>query len=67
MLKKDVVLGAIYVVKVSGHLTPVRIESVSEYGGWNGRNIRTGREIRIRSAQKLRRPYTPVQDAAVKA
>lgn len=55
MKQADVVLGQTYVVKVSGHLAPVTLESVSPYGGWNGRNTRTGREVRIRSAAKLRR------------
>jgi hypothetical protein len=59
MKKAAVEVGLTYVVKVSGRLAPVKIESVSEYGGWVGRNTRTGREIRIRSAQKLRRVVTP--------
>ena len=56
MKKIDVTLGAIYIVKVSGHLVPVKLEAVSPYGGWIGRNQVTGREIRIRTAAKLRRP-----------
>lgn len=55
MKQKDVTLGAVYIVKVSGRLVPVRLESVSPYGGWVGRNQNTGREIRIRTAAKLRR------------
>lgn len=62
MKKADVVLGKTYVVKVSGHLAPVKLESVSPYGGWNGRNTRTGREIHIRSASKLRREHVPYND-----
>lgn len=55
MLKKDVELGKTYIVKVSGHLVPVTLTSTEEYGGWWGRNERTGREIRIKSAAKLRK------------
>ena len=56
----DIQIGKTYIVKVSGHLTPVRLESVSPYGGWAGRNVRTGREVRIRTAAKLRREYVPL-------
>lgn len=66
MKQKDVVLGKIYVVKVSGHLAPVRLESVCSYGGWIGRNTTTGREVRIRTAAKLRREYIPINASASK-
>ena len=59
MKKSDNIrVGAVYIVKVSGALVPVRLESASPYGGWIGRNIRTGREVRIRTAAKLRREVT---------
>lgn len=64
MLKKDIVIGATYIVKVSGHLVPVRIDRPSEYGGWYGTSLRSGREIRIRSAQKLRRQASDLDIAA---
>lgn len=51
----DIQIGHTYIVKVSGHLVPVRLVSVCSYGGWIGRNLNTGREIRIRTAAKLRR------------
>ena len=54
MKKRDVTLGQVYAVKVSGRIQPVRLVAVSPYGGWVGRNEKTGREIRIRSAAKLR-------------
>ena len=54
MKKHEVVLGQVYAVKVSGSLQPVRLVAESASGGWVGRNERTGREIRIRSAAKLR-------------
>jgi hypothetical protein len=64
MKKADVVIGGVYVVKVSGWETPVRIDRVSPYGGWEGTNIKTGRRIRIKSAQRLRRRYDSVQSPA---
>jgi hypothetical protein len=54
--KNDVQLGFHYIVKVSGKLTRVRLDSESPYGGWNGTNLVTGRPVRIRTAAKLRRP-----------
>jgi len=57
MRKSDVQIGSTYVVKVSGRLVPVTIVGESPHGGWLGRNDSTGREIRVRSAARLRRPY----------
>jgi hypothetical protein len=44
----------VYAGKVSGRVQPLRLTAESPYGGWVGRNEHTGREIRIRSAAKLR-------------
>jgi hypothetical protein len=54
MKKRAVVLGQVYAVKVSGRVQPVRLIAESQYGGWVGRNEQTGREIRVRTAGKLR-------------
>ena len=54
MRRRDVVLGQVYAVKVSGRIQPVRLVSESPYGGWVGKNEATGRDIRIRTAAKLR-------------
>jgi hypothetical protein len=56
MKKREVVLGQVYAVKVSGRIQPVRLVADSPYGGWVGRNLQTGRELRIRSAARLRFP-----------
>jgi hypothetical protein len=56
MKKQDVQIGSTYIVKVSGTLAKVRINGESPYGGWRGTNLATGREVRIRSAARLRRP-----------
>ena len=55
MKKKDVQVGGIFMVKVSGQVQPVKLKAESPYGGWVGYNIRTGRDVRIRTAAKLRR------------
>ena len=70
MKKRDVEIGREYVVKVSGRLTRVRLNSESPYGGWTGTNTSTGREVRIKTAARLRyqaRYVTPpgVPDVAV--
>jgi hypothetical protein len=56
MKKRDIEIGNTYIVKASGALAKVRITGESPYGGWRGLNLATGREIRIRSAARLRRP-----------
>ena len=56
MKRQDVQIGSIYIAKVSGVLAKVRITGESPYGGWRGLNLATGREVRVRSAARLRRP-----------
>jgi len=56
MKKRDIEIGKTYLAKVSGNLVPVRITSESVHGGWNAVNTTTGREVRIRSATRLRCP-----------
>lgn len=54
MKKNEVKIGEVYVAKVSDRLTEVRIDSTHTHGGWNATNIRTGKRIRVKSAQRLR-------------
>jgi hypothetical protein len=54
MQKHNVKVGTTYIVKVSGSLTKVRITREHDRGGWYGVNLATGREIRIRTAARLR-------------
>ncbi|HSX21148.1 MAG TPA: hypothetical protein VLE97_00045 [Gaiellaceae bacterium] len=56
MKLKDVQVGGRYVAKVSGELTIVRLTREASYGGWMATNEKTGREIHVRSAQRLWRP-----------
>lgn len=54
MVKKDVVVGNTYKVKVSGVVVPVKITQEAAQGGWWGKSEKTGRQIRIKTAGKLR-------------
>ncbi len=63
MKKNDVETGATYVAKVSGKLARVRIERESPYGGWDATNVDTGRRVRIKSAQRLRRAVSDAKRA----
>lgn len=56
MKKNEVEIGNEYVVKVSGRLVSVKILRESPYGGWIGRNKETGRDVRVRTAARLRYP-----------
>lgn len=54
MKKKDVKIGTIYAVKVSGKISPVKILCVNQYGGWDAVNTKTNRNVRLRTAGRLR-------------
>lgn len=54
MKKTEVIIGGLYSVKVSGQVVPVRIIAESPHGGWVGKNEVTGKEVRIRTAARLR-------------
>ena len=54
MQKNNVKVGTTYIVKVSGALAKVRLTHEHARGGWYGTNLETGREIRIRTAARLR-------------
>jgi hypothetical protein len=71
MKRDEVKIGNVYAVKVSGNIQPVRLSRVvmiekrklhgfpgwtQAFGGWIGRNEITDREVRVRSAAKLRYP-----------
>lgn len=64
MKKSEIEIGKTYMVKVSGIVVPVKIVSESQYGGWNGKNTTTGREVRIKSAAKCRREFQYKNDLA---
>jgi hypothetical protein len=66
MLKKEVKIGAHYAIRHHGDrkLSVIRIDSVSQYGGYNATKLSTKRAIRIKSAAKLRFEveYNPATD-----
>jgi len=57
MKQADVRLGGVYAAKVSGKVVPVRIDAESPRGGWTGTNQATGKQVRIKSARRLRGPW----------
>ena len=61
MQKHNIKVGSTYIVKVSGMLARVRITREHARGGWYGTNLATGREIRIRTAARLRSEVKPAQ------
>lgn len=65
MKKNEVQVGAVYLVKVSGKVQPVRVVRESSFGGWEGINVNTGREVRIKTAAKLRRLYVPAPSEVI--
>jgi hypothetical protein len=62
MQKHNIEVGSTYIVKVSGTLARVRITREHARGGWYGTNLATGREIRIRTAARLRSEVPPAQE-----
>lgn len=58
MLKREVEIGKHYAIRhhtdPSHRLSVIRIDGVSQYGGYNATKLKTGRMIRIKSAAKLR-------------
>ena len=54
MKKSDVHIGKRYTAKVTHKLVVVEILSENSNGGWNAKNLSTGKMIRIKSAQRLR-------------
>ncbi len=60
MKKNEIKIGAYYQTKVSDKLTTVHIISEHPQGqGWDAINTKTGKRIRIKSAQRLRMQVTP--------
>ncbi len=63
MKKSDVEIGATYLVKVGSNLVPVRITREHDAGGWEGTSDKTGKTIRIKSPQRLRKRVTAPEEA----
>lgn len=54
MRKENIEIGKIYQVKVSGKLVKVRVTANHSNGGYIGTNLATNRQIRIKTAARLR-------------
>jgi len=65
MKKKDVRIGETYTVKVSGQLVPVQLTGDCAFGGWFGINRKTGKQVRIKTAARLRGIYIPRQQSKI--
>jgi len=50
----EVVIGSEYLVKVSSRIVTVRIIEKACRKGWVGLNLRTGNNVHIKTAAKLR-------------
>jgi hypothetical protein len=67
MQKHNVQIGTTYIVKVSGTLAKVRLTGEHPRGGWYGTNLATGREIRVRTAARLRSEVKPAGEPTEKS
>jgi hypothetical protein len=64
MKPAEITLGSVYVAKVSGRLTRVRVDNIVERLSYGKRsqthylctNLATGRPVTVRSCQRLRAP-----------
>ena len=64
MKKNEVKVGHVYKAKVTGKVVPVEIVSANPNGGWDGKNLSTGKSVRIKSAQRLREEKPVAKRAA---
>jgi len=55
MKNSEIQIGATYLVKVADNLAPVKLVREHPSGGWEGVSAKTGKTIRIKSAQRMRR------------
>lgn len=63
MLDSEIEIGRHYECRIGHHLTIVRIEppGLFQWTGWTATNYRTGRQIEIKSASRLRRRATAAE------
>ena len=65
MKKSTIKTGEVYQVKVSGKLTEVRIIGGNPHGGWDGINLATKKQVRIKSGARLQKPISQKAKEAV--
>ncbi len=66
MKKNEIKIGHAYMAKVTNSEAPVRIDAESPHGGWDAKNLISGRKVRIKTAQRLRRQCTQADLANLK-
>ena len=54
MKKNQIEIGGQYTCKVSDKIVVVKITGENSHGGWDATNLKTGKAVRIKSAQRLR-------------
>jgi len=64
MKKSEIKIGHVYNAKVTGKIVPVQIVSANPRGGWDGKNLSTGKAVRIKTAQRLRNEKPAAKPAA---
>ncbi len=66
MKKNEIKIGQAYMAKVTNTEVPVRIDAENPHGGWDAKNLISGRKVRIKTAQRLRRQCTEADLANIK-
>ncbi len=54
MKKNGIQLGKVYACKVTNSVVPVRLDRENPHGGWDGTNLKTKKQVRVKTAQRLR-------------
>ena len=54
MKKNEIEIGGQYTCKVSDKIVVVKVTGENPHGGWDATNLKTGKAVRIKSAQRLR-------------
>ena len=47
MKRDEVKIGGVYTAKVTDKLVPVRIDAESRHGGFDAKNLATGKKVRL--------------------
>lgn len=64
MKKSEVTIGGQYKAKVTDKVVTVEILAENPNGGWDAKNLATGKTVRIKSAQRLRGPAATTATSA---
>lgn len=64
MKKSDVKIGNHYKAKVTDKVVTIEILAENPHGGWDAKNLSTGKKIRIKSPQRLREAVSKANPSA---